>query len=687
MGGMFWRSVFAGRGQRRKQSTSREDDWVRVPAQGGGFDSAIESVGGFEAWLRRRRGESRQICEQALSALSSVKDGTPQTCTEALTAAEAIMCHRFDLLGSGTFIPIDPSRSERNGYTPIDWFLDPVRDLRFPPNIPHKDWDLYAMRPKNADIKYPWELARCQHFLPLAQAFLVSGEERFASEMLDQCDDFIEANPIGIGVNWTCTMDVAIRAANWCLALCLIKEAAHANASRLHPIYEHLYTTGMFISANLEDKYEVTSNHFLSDVVGLHVLAAEFADLDAGREWDAFARNCLEREIFVQTLEDGADFESSVPYHRLVTELFLGSYRLSQVQGAPLSGGYRDRLSRMVEFLVAILRPDGLMPVVGDNDDGRLMIATGYGSCDRLDPRPLLAPAGLTLDRADWLALAGDRGLWEAFWWGFAADNARAEAQDLADDCRLFPEAGIFVSRSAENGSYLIVTNGIVGTEGFGNHKHNDLLGFEYHDLGQALIVDPGSYVYTSDFEARNLFRSTGYHNTVVIDGVEQNEFNPEWLFRMFAKATPEHRYFQCREGSAVYEGAHDGYVTQLSPGVRHIRRFEHDRRSGELKVTDRFDGAGVHRFEWNFHFDPGVVLELETNRNQARLGVGDRAWEFGWQDSSFQAQTLKGWISPSYGVKIATSVLRLASTAEVRPDVGHKFTCRRVEVTRDLAE
>jgi hypothetical protein len=62
---------------------------------------------------------------------------------------------------------------------------------------------------------------------------------------------------------------------------------------------------------------------------------------------------------------------------------------------------------------------------------------------------------------------------------------------------RLFPQAGTAVARTTA-GHYLLVTNGIVGTNGFGNHKHNDLLSFEYHHHGVPLIVDPGSYVYTS---------------------------------------------------------------------------------------------------------------------------------------------------------------------------------------------
>ena len=88
---------------------------------------------------------------------------------------------------------------------------------------------------------------------------------------------------------------------------------------------------------------------------------------------------------------------------------------------------------------------------------------------------------------------------------------------------------------------FLLVTNGVVGTAGFGNHKHNDQLAFEYHLDGVPVFVDPGSHVYTSDPESRNRFRSTASHNTLMVDDVEQNEFKAEWLFRMFEKAHPEH--------------------------------------------------------------------------------------------------------------------------------------------------
>ena len=82
----------------------------------------------------------------------------------------------------------------------------------------------------------------------------------------------------------------------------------------------------------------------------------------------------------MQVLPDGADYESSVPYHRLVTELFLGAARLADHMRRAAAAAFSDRVERMVAFLAAVLRPDGLMPQIGDADDGRLHVLSEYGS-------------------------------------------------------------------------------------------------------------------------------------------------------------------------------------------------------------------------------------------------------------------------------------------------------------------
>ena len=636
---------------------ARKPRTAAVQPRQSGLDRALAKAGlDYDGWLARRRLGARLYTEEAAPHLAALAARMPDAVRGTIAAAEGFLAHRFDLLGSGEFAPHDPERPARDGYRPIDWYLDPVRGLRFPRGVPHKEWDLSAMRPGNADVKYPWELARCQHWMTLAQAWRLSRDPRFAVEIARQLDDFVEANPVGFGVNWTCTMDVAIRAANWALALALLHDCEALDRAFWRRAHTALFAHGEFIRGNLEDKYEVTSNHFLSNVVGLYVLAAEFADL---ADWTPWCRQALETEMSVQVHAEGSDFEFSVPYHRLVTELFLAGARLARSQGAPLGEAYEARLIAMVEFGLAVTRPDGRMPMIGDADDGRFHVFTRPGSWDPQDARHLLAPAAGLLGRPEWLGYSGEAGAWEAAWWGFGVDPA--PARELPPAARLFPEIGIAVARS--RGNYLAVTNGKVGTKGFGNHKHNELLGFEYH-CGGPVIVDPGSYVYTGDVAARNRFRGTAGHSTLKIDSVEQNEINPEWLFRMFEKAEPEHLSFTERgaeDGEWVeYRGRHHGYERLPQP-VTHERHFRFCRANGLLLITDRVEGDGAHDLAWHFHLAPGVEIAGEA---PGRFVFGNGVVLT--YDSALSAAVEAGWYSPSYGVRIPALTLALAARADI---------------------
>lgn len=611
------------------------------------FDPAV--------WLAGLRSSPRLFPAVSPEAAARLYKDMPEQADATVAAAERILRHEFNLLGSGPYQPVDPERTDGNGYLPIDWNLDPVSGLRFPSGIHYKDWDLWKMRPGMADVKLPWELARCQHWPVLAQAWLLTGDARFADEVFAERSDFDEANPVGYGIHWTCTMDVAIRAANWALALEMLR-AYPAPEEVWSAAYRSLFEHGRFIRANLEDKYEVTSNHFLSNAIGLFYLARVFQESDEAQGWEVFSRNAIEREMQVQILPDGADFESSVPYHRLVAELFLGAVKVADQSGNPFSEQLRARLQDMVEFLFGVLRPDGLMPQLGDADDGRLHILTDYGTWKPQDARHLLASASHVLGIAEWRPYAGIKGQWEAFWWSGGADCDGFRADPLPSLEQRFPDAGIAIHRSPE--AYLAITNGIVGTKGFGNHKHNDLLGFEYHPLGIPLIVDPGSYVYTADPSARNLFRSTGYHNTLMVDGVEQNEANPEWIFRLFEKAFPETMECQTTGDAFVYRGRHIGY-TRLEHPVIHERKFELARDNGSLSITDRLEGSGAHKLCWHFHLAPEVEVEQDAGEillHQKKAGVH-------WQlkiPANLGVKCIPAWYSPSYGIRVPCQAIEL---------------------------
>jgi hypothetical protein len=602
-----------------------------------------------KAWIQDVRQNPSLYTHPAETSLLTLKNQAPQFVTATVAAADKVVAHEFDMLGSGPFKPVDPDRkTSPDGYEPIDWYLDPVAGLRFPQGIICTDWDLFKMRPGLADIKLPWELARCQHWPVLGQAYQLTHDEKYAIEMARQLDDFTEVNPVGIGIHWTCTMDVALRASSWAIGLELIRHAKSLDEDFWLRAYDALYVHGLFIRHNLENISEVSTNHFLSNLVGLFYVSAIFHALPEGREWRQFCREHLEHEMQNQVLEDGADFESSIPYHRLAVELFLGAARLADVSGEPLSKAYRQRLNSMLDYMLGVLRPDGLMPQCGDADDGRLHIFTHYGNWTPQDPRHVFAPAACILERPDLLKHAGTDGLWEAAWWGLDTDGLNISENSLPPVSQLFSDAGHAVYRN--NGTYLIVTNSVVGTNGLGNHKHNDQLGFEFHAQGVPLLVDPGSYVYTSDPYARNMFRGTGYHNTIKIDGTEQNDMNPAWFFRMFDSGTPEHVSFADNGNTVEYHGRHIGYQ-RLNPPVVHERRFRLLKDENVLLIADIVKGEGQHTLEWHFHCAPGLQI---SDEGAGRVHLAGDHQTYGLISFERLLSTLhEAWYSPSYGKKL----------------------------------
>jgi hypothetical protein len=632
------------------------------------WEDEVVAAGATPAsWLAERRRGGRLYADLPQAAIEGLRSRWPGRVERTRAAADRICAHEFDLLGSGPTVIVNPDAGQRSkGYTSIDWNVDPIAGLRFPTKFPHKAWNP-AMRPGLADIKWPWEIGRCQHWVTLGQAYRLTGDERYAREIVLQHADFLQQNPVGAGLQFVCTMDVAIRAFNWALAFELIRESSSFDDAAMAAGYRSLFDVGQFIIENLENTYEVTSNHFLSNIVGLYATGVVFHDLAAGRHWIERSREWLEQEMRVQILEDGADYESSIPYHRLVGELFLGAFHLAAVEGRPLSDFYRDRLRQMMDFHHAITRPDGLMPQVGDADDGRLHIFTDYGTWRPQDGRHLLGPAGVIFSEASWIAGGGEDGVWEAAWWGLDTDRVAPVAAS-SHGARLFPHAGIAVAR--EGGTFLLITNGRVGTSGFGNHKHNDLLGFEFHSAGVPLIVDPGSYLYTSNPDARNLFRSTRSHNTIQVDGIEQNELRLDYLFRMFETSTVEHREFTDAADTFVYVGRHTGYERLPEP-VTHEREFKLTKATGALAIVDRLTGQGRHTLAWHFHLAPGIEISAGAAGRYV-LSAGARRWTF-QAPAGLEATIADAWYSPSFGVREPCRAIDFTIAAGV-PGEDYRF-------------
>ncbi|MEO6392912.1 MAG: heparinase II/III family protein, partial [Pyrinomonadaceae bacterium] len=253
---------------------------------------------------------------------------------------------------------------------PNEWLRDPVSGIVWPLDY---HLDLKLQRGDGSDVRVLWELNRLGHFVELAAAYTATRDEKHAKEFFVQMEDWRKANPVGRGPNWACAMEVALRAMNLLAAFAAFRHSPEMDAARLQVMLAMFEQHGEFIRRNLEFSYIATSNHYLSDVVGLLWLGIMLPELRAAHAWRKFGLREMLHEMEVQILPDGADFESSTGYHRLTLELFMYSFILCRENGIEIESRYWGRLRGMVAYLRAYVRPDGRAPLVGDTDGGQAL--------------------------------------------------------------------------------------------------------------------------------------------------------------------------------------------------------------------------------------------------------------------------------------------------------------------------
>lgn len=490
--------------------------------------------------------------------------------------ADTFLQHQFDLLGSG---PVNVGEK-------IEWHTDFVTGFR---------WDssqIYSLvrrlTPEGSDIKRPWELSRCQHFVPLGLSWLLSGQEKYLEEYVAETEDWIAQNPVGFGVNWVCPMDAAIRAVNWLAGYALFCSGL---SSSNHQEFRKNLTVSLweharFIETHLEwngPLSERRANHFLSDIVGLFTLGVFFSDTDAGRRWLEFSHKWLEKEIRRQVLDDGVHFECSISYHRLCLEMFIWCYHLGMRNDIYFSDVYKIRMDRMRAFVSAYTRPNGMAPLFGDNDDGRLLYS-GLGNIN--DHRYLWDGVQTGASATDAAFLSGnDR-------------SSMAPASGLS----AFTEAGFYVVKHQD--MHLIVRAGRHAH--LGAHAHCDQLSFELCIKSCPVFVDPGSFVYTSDPHKRNLYRGTRAHNVLSVNGADQNRASGEVFGFLDDTQTRILRADQNK-----IEARHTGFKTLTRSNFIHSRTFRFSETERMLEIYDEVDGLqNGDLVEWFFHLSPGLDAE-----------------------------------------------------------------------------
>ncbi|ASI36429.1 hypothetical protein A0126_12820 [Exiguobacterium sp. N4-1P] len=288
--------------------------------------------------------------------------------------------HNFNLLGSG-WLNANKNDSFKNinnqdkSYQEIAWNKDLKNNYTFE--------NLYSYRivniPSNVDIKFPWELSRMYHLPQMAilSRKIKNKQPEIINEFKNQIKDFDQNNPIGFGVNWKSTMDVAIRSVNILISYDLFRSQDTnriLNDQFEKNIVRMMIYHGRFIYSNLELNFlnQKSGNHYLSNLCALLFISSYISN-DETKKWYEFSKKEVIREFDEQFFKDGSNYECSTAYHRLSSELIFYSFGILINNNEKLNENIIHKLSQISVFSNMYTYENLVFSQIGDNDSGRLL--------------------------------------------------------------------------------------------------------------------------------------------------------------------------------------------------------------------------------------------------------------------------------------------------------------------------
>jgi len=530
----------------------------------------------------------------------------------------------------------------------IDWNYEYQANqktpMAFAASIDYRDFAV------TGDCKYVWELNRHHQLVPLSRAYRITGQDRFAEEVVRQIFGWIEQCPLGSGMNWRSPLELAIRLINWSYALELIRPSQLLSGSRTRQIATtvdyHLRSITHHYS-----HYSSANNHLIGEAAGVFIASSYFVSLHKTPFYRLQSKEILLQEIHNQIYRDGGSREQAIGYHLFVLELFLLAGLVARNTDNDFPKDYWDRLEKMLEFTGALSEGGNHLPMFGDCDDGYVL---DLGDKDD-KARSLLGLGAVIFRRNDFKAWS--KRCRESIFWLLGKEGIdRYQQMDIAKSqelnrSRSFPKTGYYLLQSGKYGEpdQISVTFdcGELGLGTLAAHGHADALSFTLRAGGEDIFVDSGTYDYFTYPQWRKYFRGTRAHNTVTIDDADQSEMQE--LFLWGRKAQARCLRWEPNPNGGKVVGIHDGY-TNIPGFVRHSRSISLNGGESRVLVEDMIIGTGQHRASLYFHLAETCKIHRDCHRHNKfiiKFPGGTAQIEF---DPSLSIKLFQGSICPMLG-------------------------------------
>lgn len=486
----------------------------------------------------------------------------------------------------------------------------------------------------SADVEWLIMLHKFYYAVGLGRRFEETGDLRYRDKWQALTSSWITSVPIDF-----LSSDVTgRRVQNWIFAYrYFVSASAHPaiNAEFHLDFLASLQQQVVYLCDNLTP----ARNHRTLELYAVFLAAVVFPELSGADQWLSFSIAELQRNLQTDLLADGVHCELSTDYHHIVLRNFLGIRRLALLNHIALPADMDAAIKKALNFCLHAHKPDGFVPAISDGDSANFLDLLRQGHALYHDEAML------------YVATAGQQG------------------QAPAERSKTFTASGYSILRSGwgdqgeayQDERYLFFDCAPLGA---GNHGHLDLLNIEMAAYGRSLIVDPGRFTYdeSGDTNWRVLFRGTGYHNTVQVDGKNQTLYAPH--IRKYKIQGPE----PAREFKFALHRPGFDYLHGIA--ASHEYPVIHERKilfiAGEYwLICDKLRAKQNHDYELRFHLDALAQQRTTMRVDAASLRVDSPnliILQAAQTDTFLSLEP--GFVSPSYGSKHPAPVVNFSAHA-----------------------
>jgi len=526
------------------------------------------------------------------------------------------------------------------GDAPVDWTFNPTENG-------YKEW--------------PFQLNRHREFQTLAEAYRTTGDKRYADACSELFTSWIEQVKAPESCNGHATMC-------WRTIECGIRqglvwpEVIHSFVYAFSDDVITDWCKSVWEHGNRLYQDYTRNNWLVMEMNGLAHIGILYPWFKEAAEWYDFAIKKLAEELDIQVYPDGVQFELTTDYAYVVLKNMLYAVRTAKAYEKEIPQGMMKKLEKMLLFYVRLMRPDGKVPSI--NDGAMLETQKVVSEFKDMFPKNKI------------------------FEWAMGCGSKEPEETSY-----VFEYPGLAVLRTgwSDKDSYVFFDGGELGKA----HRHEDKLSVLFYADGKQVLTEGNSYAYDTS-EMRQYVLSTRAHNTVRVDGKDQNrKKNYYWDDRINVKSNLNFKLSDKMDVlSAIYD---EGYGEECEINVKHSRKVLFVKSMQELKpfliVVDRLEAEEEHSYEVMWHLDAENIafcglqvkadslrvlvpqIQKHTAGLDIKYGIQSPEWQ-GWTADS----TIQNDYRPIYNLSYMLKGSNIRWVTVWYPDGGEKKGIVKVE-------